>query len=491
MRVFLPTLVFLFIFISSCISKRDASQKNSEIHFTLNEMELDAPIELVFFNNEYHLFYQYKKGLLSNWGHSKSSDLISWEHVPLSLISDSLKSIGSGSVVVDWNNTCGLGNENPPMLAFFITDANFEKEENRQSVSLAFSIDFGKTWEKSIYPIVLGSVSNGILDLQVIWHEERQSWIMMVLTEYDLYFLSSEDMINWSYENKFNDRDNLRVGIWSQVCFFPIQVEESNKQKWVLLMSSEAGSPNGGSGIQYFIGDFDGHSFDQIQTKQSWLDNGSDNFAGVCLSSHLDLSKPLFYLAMITNRIYESRFDTIKSRTTYTLPRMLTLVERKNEYFLYSNPIQVSEGKPKKIAETKISGILGITKNIKIPLEINLMFDVSNKYHFNFAESLGIQLSSENGNQIIIGYNNRKHIFFISEQNPSHTLSEFYQARYLINTSSIGLKIIIDHSSLELFALDGMISLTKKTFTSDEWHNVSLFSEKGESTLMWGNIIEK
>jgi fructan beta-fructosidase len=51
----------------------------------------------------------------------------------------------------------------------------------------------------------------------------------------------------------------------------------------VLLISINPGAPNGGSGTQYFIGDYDGTHFKTDQKDIKWIDNGADNYAGVTI----------------------------------------------------------------------------------------------------------------------------------------------------------------------------------------------------------------
>ena len=49
-----------------------------------------------------------------------STDMINWEHLPIALYPDSLGYIFSGSAVIDWKNSSGLGSiENPPMVAIY------------------------------------------------------------------------------------------------------------------------------------------------------------------------------------------------------------------------------------------------------------------------------------------------------------------------------------------------------------------------------------
>src|SRR4030095_8756999 len=84
-----------------------------QFHFTPATNWMNDPNGLVFYDGEYHLFYQYnpfgdKWGHMS-WGHAVSRDLVRWEHLPVALYEENGVMIFSGSAVVDWKNTSGFG----------------------------------------------------------------------------------------------------------------------------------------------------------------------------------------------------------------------------------------------------------------------------------------------------------------------------------------------------------------------------------------------
>src|SRR5207253_2681542 len=86
-----------------------------QIHFSPAAHWMNDPNGMVFFNNRYHLFYQYYPDSTvwgpMHWGHAISKDLVHWEHQPIALYPDTLGYIFSGSAVADVNNTSGFGKD--------------------------------------------------------------------------------------------------------------------------------------------------------------------------------------------------------------------------------------------------------------------------------------------------------------------------------------------------------------------------------------------
>lgn len=493
MKIVAPFVLLIIILTSSCSFLHNSKLQKPEIHLSPDEISLGAPNEMLFYDGEYHIYYQYIKDSLNIFGHAKSADLLHWKNLPMALSSDSLESIGSSSVIFDWNNVSGLGSGNSPMITFYSSKIKNDDhlDRNYDLISLAYSTDNGITWKKKKEkPVVLDNACSNIIDLKVIWHEETQRWIMLMLTEYHIRMYSSTDLFNWRFENIFDDDIHFKNTSWTHLSFFPIKLEESNDQKWVLLLTVDAGSPSQGSGTQYFVGDFDGYAFKLSGSNYQWLDNGSDNYAGVALSNYIDFGKPLSYISCISNVRYKKIKDSLKISDSYSIPRELTLVKKYGEYLLLSKPPVTTAKSSYNIGGTVFSEELKLKGTRITPLEIDLLFDVSNRLSQDFAESFGIQLSNSNGDKLSVGYNNRRFSFFISEQKKSIVWNDIYFAPYIFDKQEIDLKIIIDKSSVELFALGGMITLTKKYSISDDWNKISLFAEGGTIKLKEGRLNE-
>ncbi|MEY4462314.1 MAG: hypothetical protein RLY98_854, partial [Bacteroidota bacterium] len=97
-----------------------------DLHFSPKANWINDPNGLVYFEGEYHLFFQYYPHDMiwgpMHWGHAVSTDLIHWEELDVALEPIGETMIFSGSAVIDYNNTAGFGynaNGEPPMIAIY------------------------------------------------------------------------------------------------------------------------------------------------------------------------------------------------------------------------------------------------------------------------------------------------------------------------------------------------------------------------------------
>ena len=261
-----------------------------QLHYTPNENWMNDPNGLVFFDGEYHLFYQYNPdgnnwGNMS-WGHAVSTDLVHWNELPVAIpqqvddngtpedaIDDRIEMIFSGSIVVDEDNRSGLGaGTDPVLLAYYTSAYNYDApDRGRQAQSLAYSTDRGRTWHfHDNNPVVAiapdnpdGYNANEFRDPKVFYYAPEDKWVMAVVLALDhqVQFYESTDLLNWTHLSDFGPA-NSDTGIWEVPDLFEVAIDgDSSNKKWVLALSVNGGTPYGGSGIQYFVGDFDGTDF--------------------------------------------------------------------------------------------------------------------------------------------------------------------------------------------------------------------------------------
>jgi len=236
-----------------------------QFHFTPATNWMNDPNGMVFYDGEYHLFYQYnpwgiKWGHMS-WGHAVSKDLVRWEHLPVALYEENDVMIFSGSAVVDWKNTSGFGRDGKPPLVAIYTGHYTKKPLQNQHI--AYSNDRGRLWTKYTGNPVLDIGERDFRDPKVMWHEPTRRWVMTVAwpVQRKVRFYSSSDLKQWTHLSDFGPAGSTK-GIWECPDLFPLRIEgQRGEQKWALIVNVGSGAPAGGSGCQFFVGDFDGRQF--------------------------------------------------------------------------------------------------------------------------------------------------------------------------------------------------------------------------------------
>jgi fructan beta-fructosidase len=241
-----------------------------QFHFSPEANWMNDPNGMVYYEGEYHLFYQYYPEATvwgpMHWGHAVSTDLVHWEHLPIALYPDEHGLIFSGSAVVDWKNTSGFGKSNEPPLVAIFTYHDMVKEraglENDfQTQGIAYSNDKGRSWTKyEGNPVIKNPGVRDFRDPKVFWHEDTRQWVMVVTALDHLKLYGSANLKEWSLMSEFGKGVGSHEGVWECPDLFPLK-DEKGKEYWVILQNMNPGNPNGGSGLQYFIGDFDGRKF--------------------------------------------------------------------------------------------------------------------------------------------------------------------------------------------------------------------------------------
>ncbi|MGN6616511.1 MAG: glycoside hydrolase family 32 protein [Ilyomonas sp.] len=460
-------------------------QYRPQIHFSPKEKWTNDPNGMVYYNGIYHLFFQhYPDSTIwgpMHWGHATSTDLIHWTQQPIALYPDSLGYIFSGSAVVDKTNTSGFGKDGKiPLVAIFTHhDPKGEREHRNdyQNQSLAYSLDNGKTWIKYAgNPVLKNPGITDFRDPKVMWYEPQKKWIMTLATKDHITFYSSPDLKQWQEESMFGKNIGVHGGVWE--CPDLFSLEYNNKQIWVLIVNLNPGGPNGGSATQYFMGDFDGSRFTPDDTATRWLDYGPDEYAGITWSN---TGERKIFLGWMSNWLYANVVPTTVWRNAMTAPRELKIKEVDGKLFVASEPVKELDkikGKSFTFQNVKIDNNLDLsTKTEKITLPCSLDIDLDK------AEDFSVILSNDSGEQLIIGYDKKENRYFIDRTRSGKTdfqkdFSEKHFAPRLSVNNKINIKLIIDVSSVELFADDGLSVMTEIFFPSKPYDHINIQSKE-------------
>jgi len=447
-----------------------------QVHFSPKEHWTNDPNGMVFYKGTYHLFFQYYPNATvwgpMHWGHAVSKDLMHWKELPIALYPDSLGYIFSGSAVVDSNNTSGFGKKGKtPLVAIFTHHSPKGEKAGKndfQNQSLAYSLDNGETWKKYVgNPVLKNPGIRDFRDPKVMWYAKEKKWVMTLATKDDITFYSSPDLKNWKKESEFGKELGAHGGVWECPDLFPLTFE--NKTHWVLIVNLNPGGPNGGSATQYFIGQFDGNKFTPADTKTRWLDYGPDEYAGITWSN---TGNRRIFLGWMSNWQYANQVPTVKWRNAMTIPRELTLFKSNDELYLKSMPVKEIQSLQSKNLKNGVSKLPGALPGQYImKLKTARLADCS------------ITLSNSNGEKLIIGYDKSKNQYFIDRTKSgkadfSDKFSGIAYAPRFSKVTNSEITLLVDRSSVELFADGGRTVMTSIFFPSKPYQQLNLKSIK-------------
>ena len=469
-------------------------------HFTPEKNWMNDPNGMFYLNGTYHLFFQYYPednvwGPM-HWGHATSKDMVTWEEQEIALYPDEKGYIFSGSAVVDKNNTSGFGKDGKtPVVAIYTyhdPEGAKNKENDYQSQAIAYSLDEGMTWTKYEGNPVLPNP--GLIDFRdpkVIWDDIHKQWLMALATREKTLFYSSQNLKEWEKLSEFGEGTGAHNGVWECPDFFPMEVEGSDETKWVLIQSLNPGGYNGGSGTQYFVGDFDGKTFTPEDNMESleekheyWIDFGRDNYAGVTWANVPEEDGRKLFIGWMSNWLYAEKVPTQTWRSAMTVARELKLIKETDRYLVVSEPVE----ELKKYRETdhkkgqiKISGNEVVLDSDEVDLtkaEIRFTINDLQDMTYNF------RLSNVVGEEFIVSYDHVKKQFSVNRSQSGQTefsddfASENSTAPRISDSDSLNAIIILDKTSIEMFFDDGKTVITEIYFPNQPWDEFSFASLK-------------
>ena len=491
------TLLIAITFLAACSTvKKQASQVGTQaaqvgaynephrpqIHFSQAAHWMNDPNGMVYFNNQYHLFYQYYPDSTvwgpMHWGHAISKDLVHWDHQSIALYPDTLGYIFSGSAVADVNNTSGFGKDGKIPLVAIFTHHNPKGQKTGtntyQNQSIAYSLDGGKTWTKyANNPVVKNPGIRDFRDPKVSWYEAGKKWVMTLATLDHITFYSSPDLKNWTKESEFGKEVGAHGGVWECPDLFPL--EYNGQTIWVLVVNINPGGPNGGSATQYFTGHFDGKMFTSYGTGTRWLDYGPDEYAGVTWSN---TGKRKIFLGWMSNWQYATVVPTEKWRSAMTVPRDLSIEKVDDRYLVLSKPVPElnSIAAQLVVIENIDAGNYDLTAKtgkLKGPAQLHIASDK--------IANFSITLFNNSWEKVVTGYDKDSNNYFIDRTlSGKIAFEKGFAAKHTVprlsSKDNMDLTLIIDNASVELFADYGLSVMTEIFFPSTPYSNITMQS---------------
>jgi len=461
-------------------------------HFTPAKNWTNDPNGLIYLDGVYHLYYQHnpfenKWGHMS-WGHATSKDLLHWKHLPVAIpemeSKDTTTWIFSGSAVLDKQNSSGFGkNGKAPIVAIYTAD---QPKQQKESQFIAYSNDGGLTYTQYAGNPVVDINKKDFRDPSVIWLEDQHKWLMTVAVpaEHKVQFYSSANLKNWELLSEFGGQGDTRK-IWECPSLTPLDVDgDPAKKKWLLMVSS--GNPDAATGMQYFIGDFDGKTFTNNNPAESQL--------------FVDYGKT-FYAAIPYNHLPEGRqtmigwlmpFETATFpwRGQMSIPRDLLLKTTPAGIRLFQQPSAVLNASLDKLPASKKLSKKNVTINSQeLPLNTANSFNTNTNwievaFTPGTATDFGLKIAQQTGGtETVLGYSTQSHELYLANMKEGKVSGDVQKLPVQPVNNKIKLQVLFDKSSLEVFVNDGEQVLTTLLFPAPGATGFAVFAKEGSVEL--------
>ena len=460
-------------------------------HFSPDHNWMNDPNGLLFYEGEYHLFYQYnpfgnKWGHMS-WGHAVSNDLLHWEHLPVAIAEYIDKASGdstmifSGSAVADVNNTSGFfTKDSVGIVAIYTSHIHKNNQQLTQHQSIAYSADRGRTFTRYQNNPVLDKKLKDFRDPKVFWYAPEKKWVMSVVIpdKFKAQFYTSKNLKEWTLLSEFGPLgDTAKIWECPDLVEVPL-LDDSSKKKWVLFISNSHSQGPTYVGMQYFVGNFDGKKFAPENPAQYplYLEYGKDFYAAVTFNNIPQKDGRTILLGWANNWAYGQDIPTSSWRSAMTLPREVYLKNTPQGYRIIQKPV-------KETVALREDSVHYTPPGKVFPGQA---FEAEYVYTSGTAAKFGIKIVTGENEQTIIGYDKKKEEVFLDRTKSGNvafhqTFPSVERAPVKLQNGKLKLHVFVDNSIIEVFINDGESVITDQIFPSSTEYSLEQFKEGGEA----------
>ena len=464
MRTTLRWSLLLLCSVLSFAQAKYSEPYRPQYHFSPPQNFMNDANGMVYFQGEYHLFYQHNPfgdvwGHMS-WGHAVSSDMVHWKNLPVAIPEAPTFMIFSGSSVVDEHNASGLCGKEPCLVAMYTAH-----KEGWQRQNIAYSVDRGRTWKDYAGDPVIDEHKPDFRDPKFFWYEPQKKWVLVTVfaDERQARFYESRDLKTWKLLSVFGPAGTTD-GQWECPDLVELPIEGTDQKKWVLIISRNPGAPQGGTGVQYFVGNFDGTKFtnETPDTQKLWIDWGKDFYATQRFA-HLPASeRRVIWMGWVGNWKYANQEPTSPWRGIQSIPREMFLTKCPEGDCVGQRPVRELEalrGEQRPLVLASQSK----DKGIRLP---DASFEIEGEITADKDARLLI-VDSKN-NSVAIGFDPVAKQVYIDRTNSGEAkFSPDFAGKHasaISGGSKIKLHAFVDQTTLELFVNDGERVMTDRVY---------------------------
>ncbi len=245
--------------------------------------------------------------------------------------------------------------------------------------------------------------------------------------------------------------------------------------RWLLKVGLNPGALQGGSGEQYFVGRFDGRRFvnDNPPALTLWTDYGKDCYCALPFNALPPGATPVM-LGWMDNWQYAAKTPTSPWRGQMTIPRRLALKT-------YPEGIRLTQQPVEALAQYRGPRESWQGERRKSPGDA---FELHATIALGRAAEAAVKLLANDGTFTLIGYNRTRGELFVDRTHSGNAgFSKDFPARtsapLALKNEPLELDVLVDRSSVEVFAQGGRVTMTNLVFPPREADQIEFQSPGG------------
>jgi fructan beta-fructosidase len=424
-----------------------------QFHFSPARGWTNDPNGMVYYDGEYHLFFQHNPfgtgwGNMT-WGHAVSTDMVHWRQLPDAIHMDELGTIFSGSAVVDHGNTTGWQtDEHKPIVAVYTSAGGTSAESRGQpfTQSIAYSTDRGRSFTKHEGNPVLGHVAASNRDPKVIWHDPTKQWVMILYLDRPRFaFFGSPDLKTWT---KLSELEIANGHECPDLFELPVDGDPKNT-RWVVWEAAG----------RYLIGTFDGKVFTpESEVLESCF--GANDYAAQTFSDVPEDDGRRIQIAWMRG----GRYPGMPFNQQMTVPRVLTLRTTGDGIRLFMEPVEelkVLRGRQHRWSDLELGSAPTTLDGVEGEL-----FDIEAVLEWGNAQTVGMDIRGHR-------------IEYCAVAKELSALGR--KARLEPDQGRITLRILVDRTSIEIFANAGRVQMAHCFLPEDEKRDLAINATGGSA----------
>lgn len=458
-------------------------------HFMSPVGWINDPNGFIYFREEYHLFYQYypydSKWGPMHWGHAKSKDLITWEHLPVALAPDQpydKDGCFSGSAIEKDGNL---------YLMYTGLIKGETEETSRQVQCMAVSsdgINFHKVEQNPVLTekdLPKNTLPQDFRDPKVVKKNGVYYSIIVAKTAQEtgqILLYSSTDLIDWDYTSVLWEGTQEEGIMWECPDIFELDGKEAIIISPIAFPKENNHYHNTHSSL-IVIGQMDWEKGTFKKEYHKEIDHGLDFYAPQTIEDAYGRRIMIAWMQMWGRNIPT---DTEKHgwSGSMSLPRKLNFVDN----HLYQQPVDEIKkyftnevSIEKEILQDEEKEFPGVNGDI---CALELEVDVENSSY------LEISVHANKDEQTLLSYHHDTGLLELNRQNSGHKISGeedeyLYKRAVYCDTSSkkIKLEIFLDRSSIEVFVNEGIETITANVYPKEEAREIK-FAAIGTANIV-------